>query len=71
MYVSPIPTEPLEVPAFPIAELINPIPPDVEEQAVAELQSVPVFHPVPPTLMVPTVAEFQIEEMTERAAVPP
>ena len=50
---------------------MTPIPPLVEEQVVAVLQSVPVFHPVPPTLIVPTVGEFQIDETIERPAVPP
>jgi hypothetical protein len=43
----------------------------MEEQTVAVLHMVPVFHPVPPTLIVPTVGEFQIEETRERAEVPP
>ena len=63
--------DPVELPALDKAVLINPIPPVVEEQAVAELHRVPVFHPVPPTLIVPVAGVFQIDEITERAAVPP
>ena len=69
--LSPTPTNPDDVPAFPRAALIKPTPPEVEEHAVAELHIVPVFQPVPPTVIVPTVGEFQIEETRERADVPP